>query len=167
MATVQRTRGSPNWPTSGHSRWHTCAPRRRIAHRSDHRVNRRTFLHASGIAAAGYGLSACAPKTAPSAAASSRAAVRPPAHLVPVKASWERVIRTTVGLRPHRDPGFVLKADKLDAKLLVHNYGHGGAGVSPAGGAGGVGAPVATEHPAPGAGGGGCGAGGAPPPRPG
>jgi D-amino-acid oxidase len=111
-------------------------------------VNRRAFLHASSIAAAGYGLSACAPKTAPSSAASSRAAVRPPAHLVPVKASWERVIRTTVGLRPHRDPGFVLKADKLDAKLLIHNYGHGGAGMSLAWGTGLMAAEFATEHQA-------------------
>jgi hypothetical protein len=46
------------------------------------------------------------------------------------------VIRTTVGLRPHRDPGFVLKADKLNDKLLVHNYGHGGAGMSLAWGTG-------------------------------
>ena len=47
-----------------------------------------------------------------------------------VEASWERVIRTTVGLRPHRPSGFVVKTDKLDDKTLVHNYGHGGAGMS-------------------------------------
>jgi glycine/D-amino acid oxidase-like deaminating enzyme len=35
-----------------------------------------------------------------------------------------------VGLRPHRDSGFVVRADKLDEKLLIHNYGHGGAGYS-------------------------------------
>jgi len=110
-------------------------------------VNRRAFLHASSVAAAGYGLSACAPKTAPPSAASARA-VRPPAHLVPVKASWERVILTTVGLRPHRDPGFVLKPDKLDAKLLIHNYGHGGAGMSLAWGTGLMAAEFATEHQA-------------------
>jgi glycine/D-amino acid oxidase-like deaminating enzyme len=40
------------------------------------------------------------------------------------------VIRTTVGLRPFRPTGFVLRAEKLDRKLLVHNYGHGGAGMS-------------------------------------
>jgi hypothetical protein len=40
------------------------------------------------------------------------------------------VIRTTVGLRPHRGSGFVVKPDKLDDKTLIHNYGHGGAGMS-------------------------------------
>jgi glycine/D-amino acid oxidase-like deaminating enzyme len=33
-------------------------------------------------------------------------------------------------LRPHRDAGFVLRADKLDSKMLIHNYGHGGSGMS-------------------------------------
>ena len=66
----------------------------------------------------------------------------------PVKASWDRVIRTTVGLRPHRDAGFVIKADKLDDRLLVHNYGHGGAGMSLAWGTGLMAAEFATEHQA-------------------
>jgi D-amino-acid oxidase len=41
-----------------------------------------------------------------------------------------RVIRTIVGLRPFRPSGFVVRAEKLDAKTLVHNYGHGGAGIT-------------------------------------
>lgn len=52
------------------------------------------------------------------------------------RVSIDRVIRTTVGLRPHRDGGFVVRAEKLDAKVLVHNYGHGGAGMSLAWGCG-------------------------------
>ena len=68
-------------------------------------------------------------------------------NLAPVKASWDRVIRTTVGLRPHRDSGFVLKADKLDDKLVVHNYGHGGAGMSLAWGTGLMAAELAADHP--------------------
>jgi len=55
---------------------------------------------------------------------------RPMLHLPAIEASWDRVIRTTVGLRPHRDQGFVLKAEKLDDKTLIHNYGHGGSGMS-------------------------------------
>lgn len=55
---------------------------------------------------------------------------RPPLVLPLVHASWERVIRTTVGLRPHRPSGFVLRAEKLDAKTLIHNFGHGGSGMS-------------------------------------
>src|SRR4029077_17543070 len=60
----------------------------------------------------------------------------PPVNLAPVHVSFDRVIRTTVGLRPHRDSGFVLRAEKLDAKTLIHDYGHAGAGVSLAWGCG-------------------------------
>ena len=35
-----------------------------------------------------------------------------------------------VGLRPYRPSGFVVKAEKLGDKLLIHNYGHGGAGIT-------------------------------------
>src|SRR5262249_58844129 len=84
-------------------------------------MHRRTFLTTSGMAAIGFGVSACGPKRAPNVTPR-----RPMVDLAPVKASWDRVIRTTVGLRPHRDAGFMLKPDKLDDKLVVHNYGHGG-----------------------------------------
>src|SRR5260221_1429505 len=88
-------------------------------------MNRRTFLSAGSVAAVGFGLSGCGPATKPNLTAR-----RPPVNLPPVKASWDRIIRTTVGLRPHRDAGFVMKADRLDDKLLVHNYGHRRAGMS-------------------------------------
>ena len=104
-------------------------------------MHRRTFLTTSGMAAIGFGVSACGPKTA-----SSHAPRRPMVDLPPVKASWDRVIRTTVGLRPHRDAGFMLRPDKLDDKLVVHNYGHGGAGMSLAWGTGLMAAEFATEH---------------------
>lgn len=35
-----------------------------------------------------------------------------------------------MGLRPHRDSGFVVRADKFNDKVVVHNYGHTGAGIS-------------------------------------
>jgi glycine/D-amino acid oxidase-like deaminating enzyme len=69
-------------------------------------------------------------------------------NLAPVEASWKRVIRTTVGLRPHRPSGFVLRADKLDAKTVIHNYGHGGAGLSLSWGTGALAADLAVEHDA-------------------
>ena len=47
-----------------------------------------------------------------------------------VNVSRERVIREVVGLRPYRPGGFVVQAERLGEKLLVHNYGHGGAGIT-------------------------------------
>ena len=106
-------------------------------------MNRRTLLTTGSMAAVGFGLSACGPKQSPNLTPH-----RTPLSLPPVKASWDRVIRTTVGLRPHRDTGFVLKADRLDDKLLIHNYGHGGAGMSLAWGTGLMAAELAADHPA-------------------
>ena len=51
-------------------------------------------------------------------------------HFAPVKVARNRVIRELVGLRPYRAPGFVVSAERIGRKLLVHNYGHGGAGVT-------------------------------------
>jgi len=48
----------------------------------------------------------------------------------PVKVARNRVIREVVGLRPYRSAGFVVEAERAGKKLLVHNYGHGGAGVT-------------------------------------
>src|SRR5258708_5437606 len=89
-------------------------------------MDRRALLKTGSLALAGLGLGACASSDRRSASASRRPAV----NLAPVHAAWDRVIRTTVGLRPHRDSGFVLRAEPLDAKTLIHNYGHGGAGMS-------------------------------------
>src|SRR5688500_6136395 len=41
-----------------------------------------------------------------------------------------RVIRTVAGLRPYRSAGFVVRREALGDKALVHNYGHGGAGIT-------------------------------------
>nr|WP_294811435.1 FAD-dependent oxidoreductase [uncultured Sphingomonas sp.] len=53
-----------------------------------------------------------------------------PACLPPVKVAPNRVIRTVAGLRPYRASGFVVRAEQLGTKRLVHNYGHGGAGIT-------------------------------------
>lgn len=47
-----------------------------------------------------------------------------------VKVAGDRVIREVVGLRPFRPSGFVVAAEQVGEKLLVHNYGHGGGGVT-------------------------------------
>lgn len=50
--------------------------------------------------------------------------------LPPVLVDEARVIRTVAGLRPYRASGFVVRAEPLGDKRLVHNYGHGGAGIT-------------------------------------
>ena len=47
-----------------------------------------------------------------------------------VNVSEDRVIRTVTGLRPYRHSGFVVRADKLHDKTVIHNYGHGGGGIT-------------------------------------
>jgi D-amino-acid oxidase len=41
-----------------------------------------------------------------------------------------RVIRRVVGLRPYRPEGVRIEAERTDDGIVVHNYGHGGSGVS-------------------------------------
>lgn len=95
----------------------------------------------SGAALIGVALAGCAPQTA------SIGVVRPRRRLAPVRASWDRVIRTTVGLRPYRPSGFVLTAERLGPKMLIHNFGHGGAGMSLSWGTGRMAAELALERP--------------------
>lgn len=51
-------------------------------------------------------------------------------RLVPVNVSEERIIRIDVGLRPFRPSGFRVAREAFGDKVLVHNYGHGGGGIT-------------------------------------
>jgi len=51
-------------------------------------------------------------------------------HLPPVKVSEDRVIRSVVGLRPHRASGFRVEREQVGDTTVVHNYGHSGGGIS-------------------------------------
>lgn len=82
--------------------------------------DRRAFMGASSAAL----LSGCA--TTANRARTSLACT--PLPRVNVDAG--RVIRTVAGLRPYRDSGFVVRAQALGDKKVVHNYGHGGAGIT-------------------------------------
>ena len=53
-----------------------------------------------------------------------------PSQLAPVNVSADRIIRITVGLRPYRTSGFVVRTENIGDKVIVHNYGHGGAGIT-------------------------------------
>ena len=105
-------------------------------------MNRRLAIKKGSMAFVGLGLGAC--RTSSSLDVATERARRA-THLAPVIASWDRVLRTTVGLRPHRKSGFVLRAEKLGEKLLIHNYGHAGAGMSIAWGCGVVASELALQ----------------------
>ena len=105
-------------------------------------MDRRTLLKTGGLALAGFGLTSCGAATRSAVSSAPR---RPRLDLPPVNVSFDRVIRTTVGLRPHRDSGFVLRAEKLDAKTLIHDYGFGGTGMSLSWGCGSMVADIAVQ----------------------
>jgi glycine/D-amino acid oxidase-like deaminating enzyme len=89
-------------------------------------IARRDLLRTVGLAAmAGLG-SRCASRATGSAAAGAE----PRRSFRRVLVSPDRVIRTVVGLRPFRPSGFVVRADAMGGKTVVHNYGHGGGGVT-------------------------------------
>ena len=65
------------------------------------------------------------------AGAEASAVATPPVTTLPkVNIGEERIIREVAGLRPFRPSGFVLRAEPLDNKTVIHNYGHGGCGVT-------------------------------------
>ena len=88
-------------------------------------MHRRHFLRTGGVAGLGLALGACGYR-----AAELRAPWLRPVNLAPVHVSWDRIIRTTVALRPYRESGFVVKSERFDDKTVIHNYGHGGSGMS-------------------------------------
>jgi D-amino-acid oxidase len=72
------------------------------------------------------------PILAACASAVRTVATEPPSRrrLARVLVSPDRVIRHVAGLRPFRPAGFRLAVEPSGDKTLIHNYGHGGGGVS-------------------------------------
>ena len=91
-------------------------------HPHTHLLDRRGFLRSAG-AAAGFLLAA-------RSAGFESFAQQAQRRFAPVKVARDRIIREVVGLRPYRDEGYVVEAQKIGNKLLIHNYGHGGAGIT-------------------------------------
>lgn len=54
---------------------------------------------------------------------------RPRRFAVPVIGK-DRIVRTVAGLRPYRPSGFRVEAETLGRTTVVHNYGHGGGGIT-------------------------------------
>ncbi len=83
-----------------------------------------TLGGAVGIAALG-GCVTPRPTNGPHARPLSRA------PFVAPRVSMDRVVRVITGLRPYRPAGFVVRRIDYDARrTVIHNYGHGGGGIS-------------------------------------
>ena len=100
-------------------------------------IGRRRFLTGAGAVAALGVLEAC--RVAP---ASIRTTAKPTLQLSRLRASIDRITRITVCTRPFRAQGPRLDVERVGAKTVVHNYGHGGSGWSLSWGSG----AIATSH---------------------
>lgn len=89
-------------------------------------MNRRRALQTLTSALIGAGAAACAPHPGARFWPASGA----PRRFARVRVHPGRVTRTVVGLRPYRPSGFVVRAERLDDKTVIHNYGHGGGGIT-------------------------------------
>jgi glycine/D-amino acid oxidase-like deaminating enzyme len=95
-----------------------------MASRNDR--TRRDLLKTMGAGAFAVSMAACAPL--PARPQYQRPYSRNP--WVAPRIDSENIIRAVVGHRPYRPGGFVVRSEKLGDKVVVHNYGHGGAGIT-------------------------------------
>jgi len=76
------------------------------------------------------GLSACRPAAERLTVPQVAGVKREGEDCAPVRVDESREIRTVAALRPYRPSGFVVRREDVEGKILVHNYGHGGGGMS-------------------------------------
>ncbi len=103
-----------------------------MTHRADapHTLSRRDWLQRVAVpAVAALGLAGCSSDVR-RYVVDRRATHGGTRHFVPVVATRANLIRSYAGLRPYRAAGFRLEAERLDGKQLIHNYGHGGGGMT-------------------------------------
>jgi glycine/D-amino acid oxidase-like deaminating enzyme len=94
-------------------------------------IGRRRFLRGAGAVAMLGALEACR-------SVRSRANAAPALQLPPLRASVDRITRITVCTRPFRAQGPRFDVERIGAKTVVHNYGHGGSGWSLSWGSGAI-----------------------------
>jgi D-amino-acid oxidase len=88
---------------------------------------------AAASLAAGGGLLGCVRKPVSATITSGMLPVNLPesgCHLPRVRVVADREIRTVVGLRPFRPSGFRVAKEMVGETAVVHNYGHGGGGIT-------------------------------------
>lgn len=86
--------------------------------------------HALGLTLAGLAAGGCRKEPVAEPSAPLVRKDREGQHLVPVHVDPALEIRTVAGLRPFRPSGFVVRREDHPGKILVHNYGHGGGGMT-------------------------------------
>jgi glycine/D-amino acid oxidase-like deaminating enzyme len=94
--------------------------------RSPRFLSRRALFRSAAAAGASLAIPGCRSAWKTGIARSSSAGC----SLAPVRVSPDREIRTITGLRPFRPSGFVVRPETLGDTLVIHNYGHGGAGIT-------------------------------------
>jgi glycine/D-amino acid oxidase-like deaminating enzyme len=101
-----------------------CPPGEAHPHFRERKMDRRQFLYGgtAGLTLASMPSSRLLAQATP--------LFDPVGAIVPIRATPDRIFRTTVCLRPFRAVGPRLDAERIGHKLVVHNYGHGGSGWS-------------------------------------
>jgi glycine/D-amino acid oxidase-like deaminating enzyme len=96
-------------------------------------IGRRHFLRGAAALAALGALKGCRPIPD-----TSRSSAGQRLQLARLRAGVDRITRITVCTRPFRAAGPRLDVEKIGAKTVVHNYGHGGSGWSLSWGSGAI-----------------------------
>jgi len=96
-------------------------------------MDRRLFLRNMNLAAASLAVTGCMRRSVGAALGAGMLPVNLPessCNLPRVHVAPEREIRTVVGLRPFRPSGFRVAVETIGETKVVHNYGHGGGGIT-------------------------------------
>src|SRR5579871_1071779 len=92
-------------------------------------ITRRKLLGHAAIASAALA-AGCGPRRIAAPGLTTPTPGATTLSLPKVRVSDDRIIRTVTGLRPFRPSGFRVQVEKAGEKTVVHNYGHGGGGVT-------------------------------------